>query len=138
MITVKTILELYCHQRELPPPSSQDLLECGRFVSHHFKRFWAKDHFDGLIPDCGFIVTIEGGKKIVTHSYPDVFKPEMEKRIDLYYLQKSLAKTPPKVPNKELPNPTEIKPPRKRKSVQNVQKVASVKPSNALGQIQGQ
>lgn len=94
MITVKEFLQTYCKDKELPPPSKSDLEHCGRIISHHFKHFWAKETFYGLIPDFGFIVTLEGDKKIVVQSYPDIFKSEMRKRIDMYYTQKSLPEKP--------------------------------------------
>lgn len=94
MITVKDFLQTYCQEKELPPPTKSDLEHCGRMISYHFKNFWAKELFEGLIPDFGFIVTLEDDKKIVIQSYPDTFKSEMAKRIDLYYHKKSLPEKP--------------------------------------------
>lgn len=147
MITVKPFLEMYCEERKLPPPSKIDLESCGRIVSHHFKYYWAKNYFpDGLIPDCGFLVSIEGEIKFVIQGYPDAFKSEMTTRIDLYYSQKNKPKispesiplpaTHPQLSESEILPPAKPKKERKRKPFPV--KVGSFKPQNESGQISGQ
>jgi hypothetical protein len=126
MITVYNFLHKYCELRELPTPTIPDLESCGRLISHHFKYYWAIQFGEGIIPDCGFLVSQEGGRKLVVQSYPEIFKQEMAKRIDLYYLQKSQPKPTPEI-KETIPPP---KTTRKRKIIPPVQKVASVKPSN--------
>jgi hypothetical protein len=134
MITVKVFLEVYCHERELPQPSQQDLESCGRMISHHFRHYWAKEHYDELIPDSGFLVVTEDEKKVVVQGYPDLFKSEMAQRIDLYFVQKNKPKPPPAEPPKPPPKPL-IK--KERKRIKGPVKVASSKPINRVGQSSG-
>lgn len=139
MITVNPFLHFYCETRNLPPPSQEDLQSCGRMISHHFKNYWAINFEEGIIPDTGFLVTIEGDKKVVVHGYPDLFKTEMAKRIDLYFSQKNKPKISPELtsqPKLEISTPPEPKKERKRKPIPV--KIGSFKPQNESGQILGQ
>ena len=138
MITVFNFLHKYCELRELPPPTKEDLESCGRLISHHFKYYWAISEYEGLVQDCGFIVSLEGDKKVVVQAYPDVFKNEMANRVDIFFLKKFTQKTLPEKPVVEQISEPEL-PKKKRKRIPaKPSKEFSVKPSKVEGQIQGQ
>ncbi len=99
MTTVKPFLETYCLQRELPPPTQDDISSCAKMINNHFKYYWSPQFFDEIIlPDCGFLVVNEGDKKMVVYAYPEIFKPEMAKRIDIYFLKKNNPQQPTYTP----------------------------------------
>lgn len=137
MITVYEHLHEYCTQRNLPPPSTQDLRSCGALIKHHFKNFWGRNQEVGILVGFGFKVTGDDENKIVTMIYPDHFKPEMDARIDKYYQKKNPLTT---IPSKEAEPPpappTLTSKKRKRIPVSTPVKERSAKPST-LGQIQG-
>jgi hypothetical protein len=138
MITVSNFLHKYCELKKLLPPTKEDLERCGRMINHHFRHYWAIHEYEGVVQDCGFIVDIEDGKKITVIAYPDIFKNEMAKRIDVYYLLKSQPKQV-QVISIEQPLPTPELTSKKRKRIPpKPTKEISVKPTNHLGQIQGQ
>lgn len=137
MTTVYEHLHAYCKEKNLPPPSKQDIESCGRMICHHFKNFWGKSQDTGVLVGFGFTVAEEQGKKYVIMIYPDVFKPEMDARIDIYYQTKNKPIPAPQIQSAPEPLPQKD-PPKKRKriAVAGPVKAYSTKPS-PLGQIQG-
>lgn len=130
MTTVFDFLHSYCELKKLPPPTTEDLERCGRMINHHFRHYWAIHEYEGLVQDCGFVVTLQGDKKITIIAYPDIFQIEMSKRVDVYFYQKL---TPKKLPEKPFVQPISAPelPIKKRKRIPpKPTKEISVKPSN--------
>lgn len=116
MITVFDFLHEYCELRNLPHPTTEDLERCGRMINHHFRHYWAIHHYDGLVDDCGFVIELQGDKKITVIAYPDIFQEEMIKRINIYFIQKSYKKSLPEKPIVKEVSAPEI-PVKKRKRI---------------------
>lgn len=133
MVTVRDHLHNYCKQRQLPPPSKEDIIQCGKLIRHHFKFYWGKNQEEGILIGFGFTVVKDDEKNMVVMHYPESFTPEMDARIALFYKTKneristpSTAPDPPPITSKK----------RKRIPVSTPVKERSAKPST-LGQIQG-
>jgi hypothetical protein len=88
-MTLYNALTDYCKNNNLPGPSNNDLSFCGRFVSHHFKNFWAANQPDEVVSSTHFIKTMERGETKIVINYPDAFSTEMQKRISVFFEQKA-------------------------------------------------
>lgn len=133
MITVHDHLHNYCNQRQLPPPSKEDIIQCGKLIRHHFKYYWGKNQEEGKLIGFGFTVKKDGEKNIVVMHYPESFTQEMDTRIDVFYKNKNnRISIPSPAPD---PPPSTVKK-RKRIPVSTPIKERSAKPSS-LGHIQG-
>lgn len=121
MITIFQALTQYCIEKELPPPGKQDLLNCGRLASHHFKNFWANNRPDEVVPDTAFVKSYEPDGVFIVPAYPDIFLQEMFSRFKVYYLKKSSQIT--------TPTPVKTPPPKRKRIPSKAVKEISVKPS---------
>lgn len=85
MITVFQFLHDYCERKNLPTPTPEDIAKVGKVINYHFRNYWTKNLPEGIIPETGFVISIEGDNKFTVIGYPETFIDDMEKRTNYYY-----------------------------------------------------
>jgi hypothetical protein len=84
MVTVYQAAKRYAQAHDIPPFGHHRLYHIGKFISIHFKQYWAPQQSDEVIAQAGFVRATEEGRSFLVVAYPDCFEPEMIKRIDTF------------------------------------------------------
>jgi hypothetical protein len=114
-------------------PRRNDLLEIGKMVATHFRRFWGLTQPAEIIQQAGFTLTDEPGKPMLVIGYPDCFVDEMAERIAMYYAKKAATPAPEVNPPVEKPKVIKSDTDTKRKRIPvkpGTIKAWSAKPQN--------
>jgi hypothetical protein len=90
MVTVYQAAQRYAQAHDIPPFGHHRLYHIGKFISIHFKQYWAPNQSDEIIAQAGFVRATEEGRSFLVVAYPDCFEPEMIKRIDTFLEMKKL------------------------------------------------
>lgn len=106
MLTVYSKVSEYCKNYLLPFPEQKELAAIGRMVSHHFKNYFVPTNEippGSILPEVGFLIQDEYGKRIVATYYPADFEQDIEATIVKYFTEKTREKIhqpPPPEPKK--------------------------------------